>query len=729
MRARAVVGLTCGFALGVSSCGGSTKGAAPVARETGITASPQIVELTYLEAERSFGRSRIAELTLHGSSKVRARAVRALGRLGDDESLDLLDQLVGDGDKEVRAEVIRALGMAGATRRATLLARSYQHEEDHGLRKAALRALGRIGGAQQLSLLTTALREGVPEEKEAAAVAMGIYGRRELALDDQARKALTAAANDAETGVRFGVAYALAREHEPKPSETTTRVLKSLAKDPDAEVRATAIDGLSTRGLPAKDVYVGALEDDDWRVRLAGVRALAGKGSNISSREFLAAWLAREWTVLASLEGLAGPRIHVVTEGLRALAQHARETAVQTSAVGLFDASAKFLDTESVPEKRLGAGHVNCLAAALRVRGGAPLHYLVDCGGGSESEVPLYHRQALVAEVLGAGFGGEPAERAAKLRELAAAPDPRVRAAAMTAAGAAFARSEAVTRKASAELLRAGLSDSAVEVVGAAVEAIGTLLQSKDEAVSSPSRALLQPLLALAAKIEPSEAELRLTLVAALTGVAEATDICRAAHDHPVAAVREAARACIKAATGRDLGLGSGSRAPERPPVKPAGILGKQVTWTVETTRGEFEIALDPDAAPWHVAVLLRLSDEKVYDNVIWHRVVPGFVSQTGDPTGSGWGGPGYFVPSEPSARSFVRGAVGIAEAGKDTGGSQWFVCHERAPHLDGQYTFVGMVTKGEDVLESLEVGDRVLGTSMAITRRPAPAPASEPAE
>lgn len=719
MRALAVVAVAYGYALFSIACGGSTKGAAPVARETSITASPQIVELTYLEAERSFGRPRIADLTLHGSSKVRARAVRALGRVGDEESLDLLDQLAADGDPTVRTEVIRALGVAGATRRASLLATTYRREEDHGLRKAVLRALGRIGGPSQLGVLTLALREGVPEEKEAAAIAMGLYGRRAINLDDKARKALAAAAQDPNTGVRFGVAYALARENGQEESEKTIRVLKALAKDPDAEVRATAIGGLSTRGRPAKEVYVAALEDDDWRVRLAGVRALAGDSSNVANREFLAAWLAREWTVLTSREGLAGPRIHVVTEGLRLIADHARETAVQASAVGLFDASAKFLETESIPEKRLGAGHVNCLAAAMRVRAGAPLQYLVDCGGGNESELPLYYRQSLVAEVLGAGFGGEPAERAAKLRELAGAKDPRVRAAAMTAAGVAFARNEAVTRKAADALLRAGLSDSEVEVAGAAAEAIGALLAAEDEGVKGASGALVEPLLALANKADPAETELRITLISALTGVAEAVDTCRAAHDDPVVAVRDAARACVKAATGRDMGRGTGSQAPERPPVKPASILGKQVTWTVETTRGEIEIELDPDAAPWHVAVLLRLSDEKLYNDVIWHRVVPGFVSQTGDPTGSGWGGPGFLVPSEPSARSFVRGAVGIAEAGWDTGGSQWFVCHERAPHLDGQYTFVGMVTKGQEVLESLEVGDRVLRTTMAVTRRP----------
>jgi len=704
------------------ACGGGAKTATAPKRETSVTANPQIVEITYLEAERSFGRPRIADLTEHGSPAVRTSAVRALGRLGDDRSLELLDQMIDDGDLGVRTEVIRAFGIADATGRAALVARSYQQSKDTGLRVAALDTLGRIGGVAQLSLLTAALGKGPPGEQEAAAVAMGIFGRRELSLDDAARTALYSAAGSKVVGVRYGVAYALWREHAPRENADAERVLKKLAKDADAEVRAAALEGMSARKVRATEVFVAALEDEDWRVRLAGVHALAGDGASLPNREFLAAWLAREWAVLSTLEGLAGARVHVVTDGLRLLASHARETAVQASAVGLYDASAEFLDAESVPEKRLGAGHVNCLAAALRVRGGAPLRFLWDCGGGTDSELPLYVRRTLAAEVLGAGFGGELAERVARLQELAKADDPRIRAAAVSAAGAMAARGEAGSMEAAAPLLRAGLEDSAVEVIGAAVEAIGALVGSKDKALASASHGLLAPLINRAEKTTTSELELRLTMLEALKGVPDAIEFCRAAHDDPNAAVRQAARECLKEGGVHGLGPGTGSREPERPPVKPASILGKNVTWSVETTRGVIEIALDPDAAPWHVAVLLQLTDKNFFDGVIWHRVVPGFVSQTGDPDGSGWGGPGFVVPSEPSARKFVRGTVGIAEAGKDTGGSQWFVTHERAPHLDGRYTAVGMVTKGQDVLESLVVGDRIIRASMSVTKRPAPA-------
>ena len=99
----------------------------------------------------------------------------------------------------------------------------------------------------------------------------------------------------------------------------------------------------------------------------------------------------------------------------------------------------------------------------------------------------------------------------------------------------------------------------------------------------------------------------------------------------------------------------------------------------------------------------------------MFHRVVPDFVVQGGDPTGTGWGGPGFTLPSEISAGleampiDFGAGAIGIADAGKDTGGSQWFAMHAPAPHLEGRYTWVGRVVEGADVIDKLQVGDRII--------------------
>lgn len=125
------------------------------------------------------------------------------------------------------------------------------------------------------------------------------------------------------------------------------------------------------------------------------------------------------------------------------------------------------------------------------------------------------------------------------------------------------------------------------------------------------------------------------------------------------------------------------------------------------TERGEAEIRLDPDTAPWAVASFLGLIEQGFHDDLTFHRVVPDFVVQGGCPRGDGWGGPPWTLRSEWSRRPFERGTVGVAHAGKDTGGSQWFVCLSPQPHLDGRYTVFGEVTSGLEVLDRIQRGDR----------------------
>ena len=111
----------------------------------------------------------------------------------------------------------------------------------------------------------------------------------------------------------------------------------------------------------------------------------------------------------------------------------------------------------------------------------------------------------------------------------------------------------------------------------------------------------------------------------------------------------------------------------------------------------------------------MALTQAGFYDGLLFHRVVPGFVVQGGDPQGTGWGGPGFTLPSEPGDAPFTRGAVGIADAGKDSGGSQFFLMHTRAPHLEGRYTRVGALRRGFEVLDALQVGDRILRAEVTL--------------
>jgi len=132
----------------------------------------------------------------------------------------------------------------------------------------------------------------------------------------------------------------------------------------------------------------------------------------------------------------------------------------------------------------------------------------------------------------------------------------------------------------------------------------------------------------------------------------------------------------------------------------------RSYTAVIKTEKGDITVELFPDVAPVTVNNFVFLACNGFYDDVTFHRVIPGFVAQAGDPTGSGSGGPGYMIEDEISDRSFEKGTVGMANRGPDTNGSQFFICYEPQPNLDGSYTIFGQVTAGFDVLEQITPRD-----------------------
>ena len=109
----------------------------------------------------------------------------------------------------------------------------------------------------------------------------------------------------------------------------------------------------------------------------------------------------------------------------------------------------------------------------------------------------------------------------------------------------------------------------------------------------------------------------------------------------------------------------------------------------------------------------VRLAERGYFDGLCVHRVVPNFVIQDGDPTGTGSGGPGWTLRCEVNRLRYETGMVGMALSGKDTGGSQWFVTHAPQPHLNGRYTIFARVVRGQDVVGRIVQGDRVLGVEI----------------
>ena len=129
-------------------------------------------------------------------------------------------------------------------------------------------------------------------------------------------------------------------------------------------------------------------------------------------------------------------------------------------------------------------------------------------------------------------------------------------------------------------------------------------------------------------------------------------------------------------------------------------------TLILDTTQGKVVIEMRPDLAPGHVARIKELVREGFYDGIVFHRVIDGFMAQTGCPHGTGTGGSGKKLKAEFNSANFLRGTVGMARANDpDSGDSQFFICFEPAPFLDGKYTVWGQVTSGMEVVDAIKRG------------------------
>ena len=272
-----------------------------------------------------------------------------------------------------------------------------------------------------------------------------------------------------------------------------------------------------------------------------------------------------------------------------------------------------------------------------------------------------------------------------------------------------------------AQVLRKELSAKDAIVRATAAGLLGDL--APDEATT---RALIDALPATAHD-DLNDAALAIldTLGKQKTGTAN--DAIKTMLDSPDYLVRRRAVALLKANGAGDFSARIGVVAPRNTAADYARALArmnKLVRAVVNTDKGAFTIELLPADAPLNVDNFVRLAESGYFNNITFHRVVPNFVIQGGDPRGDGNGGPGYQIRCEINEVPYDRGAVGMALSGKDTGGSQWFVTHSPQPHLDGGYTVFGRVTSGMEVVDKIARGDHI--RSISVTENPIPASNAE---
>ena len=147
-------------------------------------------------------------------------------------------------------------------------------------------------------------------------------------------------------------------------------------------------------------------------------------------------------------------------------------------------------------------------------------------------------------------------------------------------------------------------------------------------------------------------------------------------------------------------------------PIPTAKMTVSDIRIILKTTRGDIHATLFASQVPLTVANFLNLAKKHYYDGITFHRVIPNFMIQGGDPTGTGMGGPGYKFEDEidPNLKHDRPGRLSMANAGPNTNGSQFFITHVPTPWLDGKHAIFGQVTEGQNIVDTIEQGDKILG-------------------
>ncbi len=610
----------------------------------------------------------------------RARAALAIGQVQMQSRYSLLRRLLVDADTAVAANAAFALGLAKDSGSVIALGRALAGAPDVVAREAAW-ALGEIGEPAR-AMLMLALGDGIaqPLITSSAAQRSGMV-RAELLLAttklravpanvitpwlvDQSVEAVRAAAyaiarprlsagvramlplaRHADELVRQHVARALARNSVPDSLVARARdAIAALVMDTSPRVRANAVRSLASYGTGAQADVQRALTDRDANVRVA-VAENIGTAFGRDVAAWRRAWMADStFTVRRSL--LSGAR----REGSDALA----------SAESLWTTGSDWRERSAVIEAR--------------------------------SLDPRIERVSITRRFIGD-------------------TDGRVRAAAMALLDTASLRSSEARgwlqrglRDIDAQVRAGALRGLARRASGEELPAVLDLLPASDRASGSGDP-----------EDDVRNAALRYIAAAWLRDSARVTDATRAR----LAVLPPASTASDRALVARVTPLAHWRLAPLASTVRPAGDYERMAQqWlrpgarlpvvVLRTDRGDITVELLAADAPLVVESFLRLARSDYYRDSWFHRVVPNFVAQDGNPRGDGSGGPAFSLRDSWTRQRHDRGAIGLATAGPDTGSSQYYLCHSPQPHLDGHYTVFGRVLSGLDVMDALVQGDRL---------------------
>lgn len=628
---------------------------------------------------------------------LRARAAFALGSVQAPAAVPALRDALGDPTPAVRADVAFALGQSADTTLGVALLTALRTEATPAVQLELIDALGKVGVTADLEDLLRLPLSAAREPDRALAVAR--FAQRGYATASSWRW-LADRLSSQDAAVRESAAYAFVRVDASAWAAQAPAVRTAYDQLEDMDPAKMHLVRALGNAESAQDIprLLNALGNDpDWRTRSSAARALGAFLSANSVRDALFGTVANDPHVLVAVsaaDALASLETPSPTDSDRAAALVAgrRPAPVRAALLPILARTGRdeLVRTQAVLLPGLDGGGT-LRRAALRALGTstdpASLDILLAAATDSSASV--------AATALRALRGRWEAARPADGRRF------------FDAFAAGVRRADLATTTTAAP----ALADSAFWSLGA-----GPLLRQAYAAMTAPAD--VEPMTAIietVGQIRDGE-EIDFLLGVTVEG------------GHPV--LRRAARDALneRLIEGVDVEISGDDATSGTIAIDWAHLakLGEHPRLTLETTKGSVVIEMDTEAAPQTVQMITRTAAGGLYDGVPFHRVVPNFVAQGGDYfRGDGWGGPETPIRSEFTRIRYDTGIIGMASAGKDTEGVQFFVTHSPQPHLDGRYTAFGRVLRGQNVIDALVVGDLVTRARVMPDQRPLQYPPS----
>ena len=661
------------------------------------TATPPDVytRIIQLEDERSLGNGELEKLLNHQSPEVRYRAALAIGRIGDKRGTDaLLKALEATTTIRLRSITVFALGeIEDAKAMQAMMDLLERKTETAEVRARAAEALGKIADTQ-------VHRDAFDKEKLEKINQLLIAQLPDPSVTLLPGKKLLASLT----------ITALTRVRQPSCVEPLTKQLKSR----DADIRAEAANALFRLRQPintAVPTLIALLTDRDHNVRANSARAL-GLGKEASAFEPLVKTLndPNDQVQVSAVRGLAAladaravaPLLAMGEKLLKEYEQGKTNGEARPPQINLLleiaTALGGFKDESVLPllhrlRATTGAGAHTEIEAAIIKFGEKEFWVGLDDQALAPSD---WRKAAQLAQNLGE-INSDRA-KAALLKMWEQAEQGKIDARAMPALFRALNRIKFDGLQAAA---RRQLTSKEITVRAAAANLLTDL---NDENFNVLAQALEQ-----SKADQLGDARLALINAIAKYKTLQATNIIKSSLNDPDQRVRRRAADAL-----RQMGAG-GEEVPAEAASAPHDqayyarvrhLMDKQVTVTFHTSKGIIKVEMFAHDSPMTVDNFIELAKKKYFDSIVFHRIVPNFVAQGGDPRGDGNGGPGYQIRCEINTHLYRRGSVGMALSGKDTGGSQFFFCHSPQPHLDGGYTVFGQVIAGMEAVDKLTRGD-----------------------